>query len=197
MQKALKALAIIFVAAISIAICSTAAYSQKTINNEADAQAVYAQAKAFVARYKMSVPRDVILRLETEAQIQSDFSRHGRSGANVEAYYQPYGPECICIPEGLSETEFFATAVHELTHAWQSSACPMQDRSFKEGLSSWMTAQAYQSRGRVDLAINYLNYISRTDAVENQTVNKLNMIFRSKGIDEVIKYVTSNSKYTE
>ena len=193
----MKAVQKIIALLLIVAAFHGTASAERTIDKEEDAKVIYAQAKAFVARYKMSVPRDVIMRFETRDQIKADYSRSGRSGEHTRAYYQPHSPECICIPEGLEETEFFATAVHELTHAWQSSECPIQDRGVVEGAAYWMTSKAYAQKGRTDRAVRCLNRCSGTDPIECKVATKLELLYREKGIDEVIKYLKTTTRYAE
>lgn len=179
-------------------LLSAQVYAQKIINTEAEAQPIFENAKSFVASMKMGVPRQILLRLESPDFIKVTFSSSGyRTGESVQAFYQSHSPESIWMPTGLDETEFFATAVHELIHAWQSSECPPQDRSLLEGLASWGTVQAYGSRKQSQRAISYLTSCSKRDPVEGKVVNHLMTLCRNGGIDAVINYVKKETKFNE
>ena len=119
----------------------------RIINDEAEAQALYKKAVDFTKQMKMNVDRDIYMRFEEPEYIKVQFSNGGRSGEDVFAFYKPMGPELIYMPKGTTAIKFYTAAVHELTHAWHSSNCPLQDRSVNEGLSKWMEFMACMSVG--------------------------------------------------
>ncbi len=195
-----KPVFIIFLTVLTVAFVISLvslSFANQKISTENDAKPIYEDAKRFMAKFKMSVPRDILLRVESPDLVKIEASNSGKSGANVQAFYRPHSPEVIYIPSNLDETELFATLAHELTHAWQSSYCPLQDTSFKEGLASWITVQAYIEKGQSNSALSYLNGCSRRDPEEAKTVKRIMDIYEREGIDGVIKYVTKETRYRE
>lgn len=79
-------------------------------------------------------------------EMQTKFNESGRALA-VVAFYRPYNPEMVYLLSGESELQSCSHLVHELTHAWQSRACPQQDRALTEGFACWVQYQYLMSRG--------------------------------------------------
>ena len=76
-------------------------------------------------------------------------TRHNESGQSAEvlAFYRAYNPEIVYLLSGESEAISAATLAHELTHAWQSRACPPQDKALKEGFACWVQYQYLLAQG--------------------------------------------------
>lgn len=74
-------------------------------------------------------------------------SNEGGRAVDAIAFYRPYNPEMVYVLTGETELDSCEHLVHELTHAWQSRACPSQDRALKEGFASWMQYQYLLSKG--------------------------------------------------
>lgn len=79
-------------------------------------------------------------------ELQTKFNEGGRA-MSVVAFYRPYNPEMVYLLSGESELQSCSHLVHELTHAWQSRACPPQDRALTEGFACWVQYQYLVSRG--------------------------------------------------
>lgn len=79
-------------------------------------------------------------------EMQTKFVESGRS-MEVAAFYRPYNPEMVYLMTGETEIDSCGHLAHELTHAWQSRACPSQDRALKEGMACWVQYQYLLSRG--------------------------------------------------
>ena len=169
----------------------------KVINDEAEAKILYQKAVDFTKQMKMDVGRDIYMRLEDPEAIKVHFSNSGRSGENVFAFYQPMGPELIFMPKGTTAIKFYTAAVHELTHAWNSSNCPPQDRSVNEGLSKWMEFMACMSVGNRARAAIILRDSSVRDPIEYKVVQHLMQLYKTGGIDSVKQYVKTTYKYED
>jgi len=79
-------------------------------------------------------------------ELQTKFNESGRA-VQVVAFYRPYNPEMVYLLSGETELESCSHLAHELTHAWQTRACPQQDRALVEGFACWVQYQYLQSRG--------------------------------------------------
>ena len=169
----------------------------KIINDEAEAKVLYQKAVDFTKQMKMNVDRDIYMRLEDPDAIKVHFSNSGRSGGNVFAFYQPMGPELIFMPKGSTAIEFYTAAVHELTHAWNSSNCPPQDRSVNEGLSKWMEFMACMSVGNRARAGIILRDSSVRDPIEYKVVQHLMQLYKTGGIDSVKEYAKTTYRYED
>lgn len=170
----------------------------RIVNDEADAKALYQKAVEFTKQMKMNVDRDIYMRFEELEHIKVHASSSGgRSGENVLAFYRPYGPELIFMPKGVTAIDFYTAAVHELTHAWNSSNCPPQDRSVNEGLSKWMEFMACMSVGDRAKSARILGESSVRDPIEYKVVQHLMKLYKEGGIEAVKKYVKETYKYED
>ena len=170
----------------------------RVINDEAEAKVLYQKAVDFTKQMKMNVDRDIYMRFEDAEAIKVQFSSTGgRSGEDVFAFYQPMAPELIFMPKGTTAIKFYTAAVHELTHAWNSSNCPPQDRSVNEGLSKWMEFMACMSVGNRERAAVILRDSSVRDPIEYKVVQHLMKLYREGGIDSVKKYVKETYRYED
>ena len=79
-------------------------------------------------------------------ELQTRFNESGRN-ISVVAFYRPYNPEMVYLLSGETEVESCSHLAHELTHAWESRACPQQDRALVEGFACWVQYQYLMSRG--------------------------------------------------
>jgi hypothetical protein len=79
-------------------------------------------------------------------EMQTKFNEGGRA-MDVVAFYRPYNPEMVYLLSGESVLESGSHLAHELTHAWESRACPQQDRALTEGFACWVQYQYLLSKG--------------------------------------------------
>ncbi|MBT9586921.1 hypothetical protein IV102_26505 [bacterium] len=79
-------------------------------------------------------------------EMQTKFNESGRS-VDVVAFYRPYNPEMVYLLSGETEIESGSHLAHELTHAYESRACPQQDRALTEGFACWVQYHYLLSKG--------------------------------------------------
>lgn len=111
-------------------------------------QLIAKEANAYLARilgpkFTKSLPP---IQLVDQDEMQTKFNEGGRV-VDAIAFYQAYNPELVYVLTGVTEMEISHHLVHELTHAWQSRACPSQDRALVEGFATWMEYQFLLSKG--------------------------------------------------
>lgn len=117
------------------------------------AQTLAREANAFLTRllgpkHTATLPPIQLVDLD---EMQTKSNEGGRA-VDAVAFYRPYNPEMVYVLSGETELDICQHLVHELTHAWQSRACPPQDRALKEGFASWMQYQYLVSKGAMDKA---------------------------------------------
>ncbi len=198
----MKKLVFLFLTAIIIFSFFSSVFAEeydwnKIINDEAEAKILYQKAVDYIKQMKMDVGRDIYMRFEEPEHIKVHASNGGRSGENVFAFYRPMGPELIFMPKGATAIDFYTAAVHELTHAWNSSNCPPQDRSVNEGLSKWMEFMSCMALGNRRKAGRILYESSVRDPIEYKVVQHLMELYKKGGIDSVKQYVKTTYRYED
>lgn len=119
-----------------LAPCS-AVFPSGIIENDAQGETVFREARAYLARLGVIIDRDILLKVRPYDEIQVQHCSTGGRSISVGGYYRPYDPETIWIVAGQSRVDTAADMVHELTHAWQSTNAPQQDRMISEGFAMW------------------------------------------------------------
>ena len=198
----MKKVVLLFLTAIFVFSCFSYSFAEeydwnKIINDEAEAKILYQKAVDYVKQMKMDVGRDIYMRFEEPEHVKVHASNGGRSGENVFAFYRPMGPELIFMPKGATAIDFYTAAVHELTHAWNSSNCPPQDRSVNEGLSKWMEFMSCMAVGNRSKAGRILYESSVRDPIEYKVVQHLMERYKKGGIDSVKQYVKTTYRYED
>lgn len=102
------------------------------------ARALFAQARADLVTLGLTIPRDIPLKFRTRDELMVENNSHGGRAMELDGFYVPYDPEAIWIVSGLSGPQTLGVMAHELTHAWQSTNSPLQDRKLKEGFAVWV-----------------------------------------------------------
>ena len=110
-------------------------------------EGIYDRVEGFLRTEGLLVPNPPPVKIADKDEIQTKFTRSGRS-MDVAGFYSPYNPEEIFILSGQSAEECASTMAHEYTHAWQSRNCPSQDRAVSEGFASWVQYHYLVSAGR-------------------------------------------------
>ena len=117
------------------------------VTEEAEGQALLLKARQALAPLGMQVDREILVKLRTRDELQvENTTRHGRT-LELNGFYIPYNPESIWVVSNLSEPELLGTLAHELTHAWQSTEAPQQDRKLCEGFARWCEYHVLQAAG--------------------------------------------------
>ena len=97
----------------------------------------FKEARNLLATLSITIPREILLKVRPKDEVQTHLANAGGRSISVGGYYQPYNPEQIWIVSGRTKNQTISDMAHELTHAWQSTECPLQDRTIKEGLAVW------------------------------------------------------------
>ena len=122
------------------------------ITTQAQGEECFKEARNILKGLGMVIPREILLKVRPRDEVQVHYVSGGGLAIGVGGYYQSHGPEQIWIVKGQSRNRTISDMVHELTHAWQSTECPLQDRTIKEGLAVWCQYKALIQLGEKDLA---------------------------------------------
>lgn len=166
------------------------------VSDEAGAKVCVSQAKSLLKILGLTIDRDIYLRVEDSSSVQTHFSNSGVSGENVIAFYQAHDPECMFVTKGYKQTLTTVICAHELTHAWQSDNCPLQDKAITEGFAYWIESQAALLLHRSDLAA-MASRCSGTDPKEVKVFAYLQKLNQSGGLKAVLDYVKTARDFKE
>jgi hypothetical protein len=151
----------------------------------------FREARNFLRGLGMTIPRDILLKFRPEEEIQVQYISGGGRSISVGGYYQSHSPETIWIVNGQTRTRTIADMVHELTHAWQSDNCPLQDRMITEGLAVWCQYKALLSMGDS----SYAKSMEKWDDPDYGGGLRLFLAIEKKdGIQGVIKFAKKETK---
>ncbi len=182
---------------ILTALCTSFAFADKNSDNfvttEEEARNCLIRAKALMASLGLPVNRDIYTRIEEMDSVQTHFSNSGVSGERTIAFYQAHSPEYIMISKGYPFQKTTLYCVHELTHAWQSTNCPLQEEAISEAFAYWVQGQAATLLGRSDLGFSTI--MCSGDSLEMEVYQYLNKLYKTGGMKSVIDYVTTTVKY--
>lgn len=119
-------------------LCPLYALDNSPVTTEAAANALFARARQDLAALSLTIPRDILLNFRTRDELMVENNANGGLTMELDGFYRPYNPETIWIVSGLPALHTLSVMAHELTHAWQSTNSPMQDRKLKEGFAVWV-----------------------------------------------------------
>jgi hypothetical protein len=122
------------------------------VTDDKQADELFKKARQVLGSLGLTVPREILLKLRTRDELMVENNSHGGRTLELNGFYQPYNPETIWVVSGLSEEETIAVMAHELTHAWQSTNAPQQDRKLSEGFARWSEYHVLLAQGHPDLA---------------------------------------------
>ncbi|MBM3465619.1 MAG: hypothetical protein FJX76_26310 [Armatimonadetes bacterium] len=117
------------------------------VTDEAAAEKLLARARAILSGVGLTVPRQILLKLRTRDELMVENNSSGGRAIEANGFYRAYNPESIWIVSGLSEEETIGVLAHELTHAWQSTEAPLQDRKLTEGFARWAEYKVFMAIG--------------------------------------------------
>lgn len=112
--------------------------SAQTVAGDADGAVLFRQVRQICAGMGLAVPRDILLKVRPQDEVQVQYISGGGRSIEVGGYYQAYNPETIWIVAGQPQAETAACMAHEFAHAWQSTEAPLQDRTVVEGFARWV-----------------------------------------------------------
>lgn len=107
------------------------------VTTQEQGEECFKEARRLLTSLGLTIPRQILLRVRPQDEVQTHLANAGGRTVKVGGYYQPYGPEQIWIVAGQSKNQTISDMTHELAHAWQSTECPLQDRTIKEGFAVW------------------------------------------------------------
>lgn len=108
-----------------------------SITTQEQGDECFAEARKLLTSLGITIPRQILLKVRPQDEVQTHLANAGGRTVKVGGYYQPYGPEQIWIVAGQTRNQTISDMTHELAHAWQSTECPLQDRTIKEGFAVW------------------------------------------------------------
>ncbi len=161
------------------------------VTDDATAQALFNQARGELSALGLTIPRDILLHLRTADELNVQL--HSTGGLSIEAdgFYQPYNPECVWIVSGHDRLYTEGVMAHELTHAWQSTEAPQQDRTVTEGFATWVQYHVLQHIGDPSDA-DQLTY--RSDIDYGKGLHFFLDLEKREGIDAVVHFARTESK---
>jgi len=147
--------AIVVLCAVLAALAAAVGISASAppvVSGESEALALYAQARQHLVGMGLKIPRDIPLKYRTRDEVMVENNSTGGRTIDLDGFYRPYNPEEIWIVSGLSVPRTLGAMAHELTHAWQSTESPLQDRKLKEGFARWIQYKVMVSQGYDEVA---------------------------------------------
>lgn len=123
---------------LALILLLSAPASAEVVQGDEDGAVWFQRTREIVAKLGLTVPRDILLKVRPRDEVQVQYISGGGLSINVGGYYQAYNPETIWIVSGQSPNMTMASMAHELTHAWQSTEAPLQDRTVSEGFARWV-----------------------------------------------------------
>jgi hypothetical protein len=181
----------LLVIALVSAVTSTTSPALAQVTEESEAVALLARARKCLAGLGIVVERDILLKLRTRAELEIENNSQGGRTIELNGFYQPYNPECIWVASGTSEMETLATLSHELTHAWQSTHAPQQDRKLAEGFARWCEYHVLRDAGEPEMA----SALRRSaDPDYGGGLRFLLELERSQGFHAVVEYATTKER---
>jgi len=128
-----------FLLGVLVLVAAPALGAQEgVVQGDEDGAVLFARTRQLVARLGVTVPREILLKVRPREEVQVHYLSGGGRTISVGGYYRPFDPETIWIVAGQSPTATMASMAHELAHAWQSTNCPLQDRTITEGFARWV-----------------------------------------------------------
>lgn len=125
---------------------------EQPITSEADALALFAQAKRDLVALGLPLSRDLPLKFRTRDEVSVENNGNGGRTMEIDGFYRPYNPEEIWVVSGLSAARTLGVMAHEMTHCWQSDNAPLQDRKLKEGFAQWVQYHVLLNEGYTSAA---------------------------------------------
>ncbi len=122
------------------------------ISTQEQGEECFAEARKLLSTLGITIPRQILLKVRPKDEVQTHLANAGGRSVSVGGYYQPYDPEQIWIVSGQSRNQTISDMSHELAHAWQSTECPLQDRTIKEGFAVWCEYKVLFMLGEKELA---------------------------------------------
>lgn len=152
-MERMRKLAAVPLAMIGIVLVATVVVAAPgVVKTEAEALDVYASARRHLVSLGLTIPRDIPLKYRTRDEVMVENNSTGGRTIDLEGFYRPYNPEEIWIVSGLSYPRTLGAMAHELTHAWQSTESPLQDRKLKEGFARWVQYKVLLAEGHDGVA---------------------------------------------
>ncbi|HEY3997604.1 MAG TPA: basic secretory protein-like protein [Candidatus Xenobia bacterium] len=142
----------VVIVACLIVLSVAAVRAADVITDDAAAQALFKQAYAIMAEMGLKIDRDILLNFRTRDELNTENAGHGGRTLELNGFYRAYNPESVWVVSGLTKSETIGVMVHELTHAWQSTESPQQDRKLTEGFARWVEYHTYLKIGDADTA---------------------------------------------
>lgn len=175
-------------------LCLTAVAARAAVTEEAQAEALFKKAREVLASLGLTVPREILLKLRTRDELMVENNTSGGRTLELNGFYRAYNPESIWMVSGLSETETIGVLAHELTHAWQSTNAPLQDRKLTEGFARWAEYHVLQ-------AINQPGEAERLtrdrDPDYGGGLRFLLQLEKEKGAPAVMEFARTQTRITE
>lgn len=144
-----------FIAVFVFALfCSHAVAAEyKIIKNDADLNAIYSEAQQILLKnFGMALRLPVKMQVVTAKKLDELYSGKYR-GAEIGLYRYGNSGHEIYIMSDQEKDSALATLIHEMTHAWQTEACPRnQDIVVKEGFARWIEYKSLDKIGAYVLA---------------------------------------------
>jgi hypothetical protein len=165
-----------------------------SVTDEAVAEKLFVRARGILSGVGLTVPREILLKLRTRDELMVE--KNGNGGRTIEAngFYRAYNPESIWIVSGLSEEETIGVLAHELTHAWQSTEAPQQDRKLTEGFARWAEYKVFTAIG----ATGQAESLTRSpDPDYGGGLRYLLELERRQGAAAVIQFARTQTRITE
>jgi hypothetical protein len=122
------------------------------VGDEAQAHKVFVRARAGLGALGLTIPREIPLKFRTRDELMVENNGTGGRTIELDGFYRPYNPEEVWIVSGLPYGRTLGAMAHELTHAWQTTESPMQDRKLQEGFAMWVEYKVLVADGFPSLA---------------------------------------------
>lgn len=119
-------------------VTAARAHGLSIVSSENEALSIYGHARDELAAMGLTIPRNVPLMYRTRDELMVENNGSGGRAIELDGFYRAYNPEEIWVVSGLPRDRTLGVMAHELTHAWQTTNCPLQDRKLHEGFACWI-----------------------------------------------------------
>jgi hypothetical protein len=180
---------------LTFLVCSWVIYSTpvfaEIIDTQEKGEACFKEVRNVLSKLGISVNRNILLKMRTKQEVQVHFISTGGRSIQVGGYYQPFNPETIWIIINQQKVNTIADQAHELTHAWQSSNCPLQDRMLTEGFAMYCEYKFLQAIGEKAFAESLLRI---KDPDYGDGLRLFVEVEKKNGVQGAIEYAKKTTK---
>jgi hypothetical protein len=161
------------------------------IKSQEQGENCFKQARTLLSSLGVTVPRNILLKVRSKDEVQVQYISTGGRAILVGGYYQPYDPETIWIIINQPRDKTIGDMAHELAHAWQSTNCPLQDRTLVEGFAMWCEYKVLVGMGHK----RYAEHLAQSpDPDYGEGLRLFLKVEAKRGASGVIEFAKKNTK---